>query len=162
MPKLDGILETALYTDDMERARTFYEGVLELQPIFSDSRLCAYGCGGPRRAADLQARRGERNRDRYRAAPFPAMTARGRCMSPSPSARTNWRNGNSIWLRAAWRSKARPPGRAAAAAFIFAIRMGTCWNWQRPDCGPCISSTTAVPGAYEVSFTTCGLNGLVP
>ena len=46
MPKLDGILETALYTDDMERARAFYEGVLELQPIFSDSRLCAYGVAG--------------------------------------------------------------------------------------------------------------------
>ena len=43
MPKLDGILETALYTDDMERARAFYEGVLELEPIFSDARLTAYG-----------------------------------------------------------------------------------------------------------------------
>jgi len=43
MPKLDGVLETALYTDDMERARAFYEGVLELKPIFEDKRLCAYG-----------------------------------------------------------------------------------------------------------------------
>ena len=43
MPKLDGVLETALYTDDMERARAFYEGVLGLDPIFSDNRLCAYG-----------------------------------------------------------------------------------------------------------------------
>jgi catechol 2,3-dioxygenase-like lactoylglutathione lyase family enzyme len=43
MPKLDGVLETALYTDDMERARAFYEGVLELKSIFSDSRLTAYG-----------------------------------------------------------------------------------------------------------------------
>ena len=43
MPKLDGVLETALYTDDMARARTFYEGVLGLEPIFSDNRLTAYG-----------------------------------------------------------------------------------------------------------------------
>jgi catechol 2,3-dioxygenase-like lactoylglutathione lyase family enzyme len=43
MPKLDGILETALYTDDMERARAFYEGVLELKSIFGDGRLTAYG-----------------------------------------------------------------------------------------------------------------------
>jgi catechol 2,3-dioxygenase-like lactoylglutathione lyase family enzyme len=43
MPKLDGVLETALYTDDMARARAFYEGVLELKPIFADNRLCAYG-----------------------------------------------------------------------------------------------------------------------
>ena len=46
MPKLDGILETALYTDDMARAKAFYEDVLELKPIFSDSRLCAYGIAG--------------------------------------------------------------------------------------------------------------------
>ena len=46
MPKLAGILETALYTDDMARARRFYEGVLELKPIFSDDRLCAYAVAG--------------------------------------------------------------------------------------------------------------------
>jgi len=46
MPKLDGILETALYTDDMVRARRFYEDVLELKPIFADERLCAYGIAG--------------------------------------------------------------------------------------------------------------------
>ena len=43
MPALNGILETALYTDDMARARAFYEDVLSLKPIFSDNRLCAYG-----------------------------------------------------------------------------------------------------------------------
>ncbi len=43
MPELNGILETALSTDDMARARAFYEGVLDLKPIFSDNRLCAYG-----------------------------------------------------------------------------------------------------------------------
>jgi catechol 2,3-dioxygenase-like lactoylglutathione lyase family enzyme len=46
VPKLDGILETALYTDDMARARSFYEGVLGLDPIFSDNRLTAYGVAG--------------------------------------------------------------------------------------------------------------------
>lgn len=46
MPKLNGILETALYTDDMARARRFYEDVLELEPIFADERLCAYGIAG--------------------------------------------------------------------------------------------------------------------
>ena len=46
MPKLDGILETALYVDDMARARAFYEGVLGLAPIFEDKRLTAYGVAG--------------------------------------------------------------------------------------------------------------------
>jgi catechol 2,3-dioxygenase-like lactoylglutathione lyase family enzyme len=42
MPRLNGILETSLYTEDMDRARAFYEGVLGLEPMFSDSRLTAY------------------------------------------------------------------------------------------------------------------------
>jgi len=46
MPKLDGILETALYTDDMVRARGFYEDVMGLKPVFVDERLTAYGVAG--------------------------------------------------------------------------------------------------------------------
>ena len=45
MPTLDGVLETALYVDDMARARRFYEDILALSPIFEDSRLCAYAAG---------------------------------------------------------------------------------------------------------------------
>jgi catechol 2,3-dioxygenase-like lactoylglutathione lyase family enzyme len=46
MPRLDGILETALHTDDMERSRAFYEGVLGLPVIYGDSRLTAYAVAG--------------------------------------------------------------------------------------------------------------------
>jgi len=46
MPKLDGILETCIHTDDMARSRAFYEGVLELAPIYSDARLTAYAVAG--------------------------------------------------------------------------------------------------------------------
>jgi catechol 2,3-dioxygenase-like lactoylglutathione lyase family enzyme len=56
MPRLDGILETAIYVDDVERARRFYEEVLELKPVFSDSRLTAYDAGG--RSILLVFRRG--------------------------------------------------------------------------------------------------------
>ena len=45
MPGLNGVLETALYVDDMGRARRFYEGVLGLAPIFEDARLTAYAVG---------------------------------------------------------------------------------------------------------------------
>jgi catechol 2,3-dioxygenase-like lactoylglutathione lyase family enzyme len=45
MPTLNGVLETALYVDDMARARRFYEGVLGLSPIFEDARLTAYAVG---------------------------------------------------------------------------------------------------------------------
>ena len=46
MPKLDGILETAIHTEDMPRARAFYEGVLGLAPIYADDRLSAYAVAG--------------------------------------------------------------------------------------------------------------------
>lgn len=46
MPKLSGVLETALYVDDLERARAFYEQVLELAPLTSDSRFLAFDVGG--------------------------------------------------------------------------------------------------------------------
>jgi catechol 2,3-dioxygenase-like lactoylglutathione lyase family enzyme len=42
MPRLAGILETALYVDDLDRARRFYEDVLGLKPVFADQRLCAF------------------------------------------------------------------------------------------------------------------------
>jgi len=46
MPGLNGMLETALYVDDLGRAQRFYEDILELQPVFSDGRLTAYDVGG--------------------------------------------------------------------------------------------------------------------
>jgi catechol 2,3-dioxygenase-like lactoylglutathione lyase family enzyme len=46
MPKLDGILETAIHTEDMMRALAFYEDVLGLEPIYSDNRLSAYSVAG--------------------------------------------------------------------------------------------------------------------
>ena len=41
-PRLGGVLETALYVDDLARARRFYEEVLGLKPVFADQRLCAF------------------------------------------------------------------------------------------------------------------------
>lgn len=46
MPQLKGVLETALYVDDVPRARAFYETVLELKPLFVDRRLCALDVAG--------------------------------------------------------------------------------------------------------------------
>jgi len=46
MPNLNGILETAIHTEDMARSRAFYEGVLRLTPIYNDDRLTAYAAGG--------------------------------------------------------------------------------------------------------------------
>src|SRR3954463_1581624 len=42
MPALKGVLETALYVDDLPRARRFYEELFGLTPVFADERLCAF------------------------------------------------------------------------------------------------------------------------
>jgi catechol 2,3-dioxygenase-like lactoylglutathione lyase family enzyme len=45
MPQLDAVLETALYVDDLDRAVHFYSDVLDLKPLYQDSRLCAFSVG---------------------------------------------------------------------------------------------------------------------
>jgi catechol 2,3-dioxygenase-like lactoylglutathione lyase family enzyme len=44
-PGLTGVLETAVYVDDMARSRGFYEGVLGLSPMVCDDRIAAYPIG---------------------------------------------------------------------------------------------------------------------
>jgi len=47
MPKLDGLLESSLYVDDLARSARFYETVLGLELIASDAeRLRAMGVAG--------------------------------------------------------------------------------------------------------------------
>lgn len=43
MPKLDGILETALYVDDLQRSIRFYQVIFGFEVIDSGERLCALG-----------------------------------------------------------------------------------------------------------------------
>jgi catechol 2,3-dioxygenase-like lactoylglutathione lyase family enzyme len=45
MPKLAGLLETALYVDDMNRSVAFFETVLELRAMFRSARLTAFDAG---------------------------------------------------------------------------------------------------------------------
>ena len=53
---VDGVLETALYVDDLPRAAAFYEGLLGLPRLFGDERLIALDAGG--RSILLLFRRG--------------------------------------------------------------------------------------------------------
>ncbi|CAM5768239.1 VOC family protein [Bosea minatitlanensis] len=56
MPRLNRIVETALYVDDLERARDFYETKLGLAPLLSTPTLVACDVGG--RSVLLLFRRG--------------------------------------------------------------------------------------------------------
>ena len=46
MPKLSGVIETALYVDDLDRARAFYQDVLGLAAMTADARFVAFDVGG--------------------------------------------------------------------------------------------------------------------
>jgi catechol 2,3-dioxygenase-like lactoylglutathione lyase family enzyme len=41
VPKLDGVLETALYVDNLELSLSFYKKIFEFETLYSDERLCA-------------------------------------------------------------------------------------------------------------------------
>jgi catechol 2,3-dioxygenase-like lactoylglutathione lyase family enzyme len=45
MPKLDGIIETALYVDDVDRACDFYRQVLQLSAMLESETLSAFNVG---------------------------------------------------------------------------------------------------------------------
>ena len=46
MPRLNRIVETALYVGDLDRARIFYEDKLGLAPLLKTKTLFAYDVGG--------------------------------------------------------------------------------------------------------------------
>jgi catechol 2,3-dioxygenase-like lactoylglutathione lyase family enzyme len=46
LPKLDRVIETCLYVDDIDRAASFYQDVLELALMSGDSRFRAFDVGG--------------------------------------------------------------------------------------------------------------------
>src|SRR5262249_8843010 len=106
MPKLDGILETAIHTTDMPRSRAFYEGVLELTPIHSDERLSAYVVAG--RDVLLVFRKGPTAKTvTLPAAPFPAMVVTALCMWHSRLQKMNSIIGRRISLSVELLSKGR-------------------------------------------------------
>ena len=42
MPNQNGILETSLYVEEMDRSQRFYQEVLQFQKLVSDERFCAF------------------------------------------------------------------------------------------------------------------------
>ncbi len=125
--KLDGVLETALYTDDMARARAFYEGVLELKPIFEDKRLCAYGIA--ERSVLLIFHRGRATETVMlpNGGSIPGHDGAGPLHIAFAIAKDSAAMGGATEVA---RCRRRRPliGRAADAASISETRTGTCWS----------------------------------
>jgi catechol 2,3-dioxygenase-like lactoylglutathione lyase family enzyme len=119
MPKLDRVLETALYVDDLERAARFYTDVLGLRPLFADDRLRAFAVDGVsvlllfRRGASLETTRMPGGTIPphdgsgplhvafgIASAELAAWEARLRAQHIAIEGRTDWpRGGQSIYLR---------------------------------------------------------------
>ena len=47
MPSLNGILETSVYVEDMERSISFYQEVMQFEKLLSDERFCALKAAQP-------------------------------------------------------------------------------------------------------------------
>ncbi len=46
MPKINGLLETALYVEDVQRSRSFYQSLFGLEALVADERFCALNVAG--------------------------------------------------------------------------------------------------------------------
>jgi len=46
MPNVTGVLETALYVEDLPRAIKFYQNLFHFEILFSDARACAMSVAG--------------------------------------------------------------------------------------------------------------------
>ena len=117
-PPITGVLETAIYVADLDRARAFYEDVLGLSPMFSDTRLVAYAVG---RSVLLVFRRGSTTEPvvlpggtipphdasgrihfalSVAAADLPAWATRMAAHGVAKAGRTQWpRGGTSLYFR---------------------------------------------------------------
>ncbi|MBY0532041.1 MAG: VOC family protein [Xanthobacteraceae bacterium] len=45
MPAIEGVIETILYVDDLDRARKFYEDILKLEKMFDNDIMRVYKAG---------------------------------------------------------------------------------------------------------------------
>jgi catechol 2,3-dioxygenase-like lactoylglutathione lyase family enzyme len=135
MPKLNGILETALYVDDLQRSVRFYQAVFGFEVIESGERLCAMGVRTGQVLLLFQ---------KGASADLPAGATDGEgqlhlAFAISAAELDGWERwlanqGIRIEQRRTWER---------GAACISAIRMVTFSNWQLQEFGRSISLLTA-------------------
>jgi catechol 2,3-dioxygenase-like lactoylglutathione lyase family enzyme len=93
MPKLDRVLETALYVADLDRAAAFYGGVLGLPCIHEDHRMRTYDVGG-NGVLLLFPQGGSLQPIETPGGSIPPTTVTAPCTSLSLLHHMNWRSGN--------------------------------------------------------------------
>ena len=137
--KLDRVIETSLYVDDLDRAAKFYEQALGLAALTSDKRFRAYDVGG--QSVLLLFHRGATLETVHMpGGTIPPHDGHGPlhiAFAVAAEALPQWEQR----LR-----KGAPTGRAAGIASISAIPTATCSNWQRRDCGRSTRATRVACG----------------
>lgn len=134
MPALTGVLETALYVDDLPRAVAFYQDVFDLKPMIIDERICALDVAG--KQVLLLFKRGASRAGR--------TTAAGLCTWRSRLTPPNCRRGRNGCGRTGSTWKTGRSGSAVERACTSAIRTGTCSNWRHRACGPVLAALAGV------------------
>ncbi len=118
-PKLDRVIETCLYVDDLDRAARFYERVLGLAALTADARFRAYDVGG--KSVLLLFRRGATLETvRMPGGTIPPHDGRG----PLHMAFAIAADALPHWVE-----------RLRRTASISATRTDTCWSLRRRACG---------------------------
>ena len=145
MPTLSSILETALYVDDLNRARAFYETVLDLPLLRADHRMCAFDVGG-KSVLLLFLRGASAETMTIPGGTIPPHDGRGPCTWHSPSRPRTFPPGKGAWRHMRFRWKAAPPGRGAGRASISATRTGISSNSPRRGCGRRIEANGEIAG----------------
>ena len=130
--KLDRVIETCLYVDDLDRAAGFYENVLGLTALTSDARFRAYDVGG--QSVLLLFRRGATLETVHMpGGTIPPHDGHGplhMAFAIAADALPQWEAAAAATTASP--SKAAPTGRAAGTASTFVIRTDIFWNWRRP------------------------------
>jgi catechol-2,3-dioxygenase len=95
MPKLNRVLEAALYVADLNRAAAFYGQILGLPCIYEDYRMRTYDVGG-NGVLLLFPQGGSLQPIETMAGQSHLMTAEVPCTSPFQSRRMSLRSGSNI------------------------------------------------------------------
>jgi catechol 2,3-dioxygenase-like lactoylglutathione lyase family enzyme len=139
MPRVTGVVETALDVQDLAAAIEFYNGLLGLEIIDRNERFCALSVAGCDVFCSFSGKR-HRKRSRSREAGFRLTAAAGRSTLRFRWNGASCRPGSASWPRGEWPSKAAFTGSVAERVFICATQMGTWSSWPRRASGRSIES----------------------
>jgi catechol 2,3-dioxygenase-like lactoylglutathione lyase family enzyme len=136
MPSVQGVLETSLYVEDLDRAATFYRSLFGFPTLLRDSRLCALNVSG--RQVLLLFRRG--------GTPAPVQTPGGTIPVHEGAGRLHLAFAITRGDVPAWQARLRQLG-IKIESVVSSPRGGSSVYFRDPD-GHLVELVT--PGTWEI------------